>query len=114
MHKTLDTLAPAGTEAGAAELHDLYGRTMAGWNQGSGEAFAASWADDGHLVAFDPRRGEVIDRIRVPGGIFGTTANSSSRRRSLFSLKTVTTCSCDTGSAPSTPTSWSVTIEMFA
>jgi uncharacterized protein (TIGR02246 family) len=53
MHKTLDTLAPAGTEAGAAELHDLYGRTMAGWNQGSGEAFAASWADDGHLVAFD-------------------------------------------------------------
>ena len=47
-------------------------------------------------------------------GIFGMTAKSSSRRRSLFSLKTVTTCSCETGSAPSTPTSWSVTIEMFA
>ena len=48
------------------------------------------------------------------GGIFGTTAKSSSRRRSLFSLKAETTCSWETGSVPSTPTSWSVTIEMFA
>ena len=48
------------------------------------------------------------------GPIFGITANSSSRSRSLFSLKTCTTCSCVTGPAPSTPTSWSVTIEMFA
>jgi outer membrane protein assembly factor BamB len=29
------------------------------------------------LVAFDPRRGEVIDRMRVPGGIFGTTSAPS-------------------------------------
>jgi hypothetical protein len=29
-------------------------------------------------------------------------------------LDTVTTCSWETGSAPSTPTSWSVTMEMFA
>ena len=30
-----------------------------------------------HLVAFDPRRGEVIGRMRVPGGIFGTTSTPS-------------------------------------
>ena len=29
------------------------------------------------LVAFDPRRGEVIGRMRVPGGIFGTTSTPS-------------------------------------
>jgi uncharacterized protein (TIGR02246 family) len=26
---------------------------MAGWNQGSGEAFAAAFAEDGHLIGFD-------------------------------------------------------------
>jgi uncharacterized protein (TIGR02246 family) len=53
MHKTLTMLAPAGTEADTAELHDLYRRTIDGWNQGSGHAFAAGWAEDGHFVAFD-------------------------------------------------------------
>src|SRR4051812_46670790 len=53
MHKTLATLEPAGTEADTAELHDLYRSVMDGWNQGSGEAFAAGWAEDGHQIAFD-------------------------------------------------------------
>ena len=56
MHKTLAplaTLEPAGTGADPAELHDLYRRVLDGWNQGSGEAFAAGWADDGHQIAFD-------------------------------------------------------------
>lgn len=29
------------------------------------------------LVAFDPRRGEVVDRLQVPGGIFGSTSTPS-------------------------------------
>jgi uncharacterized protein (TIGR02246 family) len=59
MHKTfatpatLATLEPAGTEADTAELNDLYRSVMDGWNRGSGEAFAAGWADDGHQIAFD-------------------------------------------------------------
>jgi uncharacterized protein (TIGR02246 family) len=54
MHKTLNTLEPAaGSVTDAAALHALYARTMDGWNQGSGPAFAASWAADGHLIGFD-------------------------------------------------------------
>jgi uncharacterized protein (TIGR02246 family) len=31
----------------------LYTQLMDGWNKGSGEAFAAPFAEDGHLIAFD-------------------------------------------------------------
>jgi uncharacterized protein (TIGR02246 family) len=31
----------------------LYAQLMDGWNKGSGEAFAAPFAEDGHLIAFD-------------------------------------------------------------
>lgn len=34
-------------------VRDLYRELMAGWNQGSGAAFAAVFAEDGDLVAFD-------------------------------------------------------------
>lgn len=33
--------------------------------------------DAGTLVALDPVRGEVIDRMRIPGGVFGVTSTSS-------------------------------------
>jgi len=36
-----------------AAVRDLYEQLMEGWNQGSGEAFAAPFADDGDLIAFD-------------------------------------------------------------
>jgi uncharacterized protein (TIGR02246 family) len=39
--------------ADEAAVHDLYALLMAGWNRGSGEDFAAVFAEDGHLVAFD-------------------------------------------------------------
>ena len=34
-------------------VRDLYRELMDGWNRGSGEAFAAVFAEDGDLVAFD-------------------------------------------------------------
>ena len=43
--------APVHTDEAA--LHALYQRVMDGWNAGSGAAFAAAWADDGHLIGFD-------------------------------------------------------------
>ena len=36
-----------------AAVRSLYQQCMDGWNAGSGEAFAAAFAEDGHLVAFD-------------------------------------------------------------
>jgi uncharacterized protein (TIGR02246 family) len=36
-----------------ATVRDLYQKLMNGWNQGSGEAFAAVFTEDGDLVAFD-------------------------------------------------------------
>lgn len=47
-----------------AAVRALYLQMMDGWNKGSAEAFAASFAVDGHLVAFDgthfKRRDEII------------------------------------------------------
>lgn len=43
------TLNPADEEA----VRALYQQLMDGWNKGSGEAFAAVFAEDGDLVAFD-------------------------------------------------------------
>jgi len=36
-----------------ATVRDLYQKLMNGWKQGSGEAFAAVFTEDGDLVAFD-------------------------------------------------------------
>jgi uncharacterized protein (TIGR02246 family) len=36
-----------------AAVRALYQQLMDGWNQGSGEAFAAPFAEDGDLIAFD-------------------------------------------------------------
>jgi uncharacterized protein (TIGR02246 family) len=35
------------------QIRALHERLLDGWNQGSGEAFAAPFAEDAHLVAFD-------------------------------------------------------------
>ncbi len=39
-----------------AAVRGLYRRLMDGWNRGSGDAFAAAFAEDGDLVAFDGTR----------------------------------------------------------
>lgn len=36
-----------------ANVRGLYERLMDGWNQGNGESFAASFAEDGDLIGFD-------------------------------------------------------------
>lgn len=43
------TRNPADEEA----VRELYQQLVAGWNQGSGAAFAAAFTEDGDLVAFD-------------------------------------------------------------
>jgi uncharacterized protein (TIGR02246 family) len=48
------TRGPSETEAG--EVRALYTRAMDGWNLGSGEAFAAPFAEDADFVAFDGER----------------------------------------------------------
>ena len=45
---------PVGPSAAdEAALHALYQQVLDGWNKGSGEAFAAPFAEDGHQVGFD-------------------------------------------------------------
>jgi uncharacterized protein (TIGR02246 family) len=44
---------PATSHPDVAVVHALYQRALDGWNQGSGAAFAAAWAEDGHLIGFD-------------------------------------------------------------
>ena len=44
---------PASHSNDEAAVRALYTQAMEGWNTGSGEAFAAPFAEDGHLVAFD-------------------------------------------------------------
>lgn len=39
-----------------APVRALYAQLMDGWNKGSAEAFAAPFAEEGHLVAFDGTR----------------------------------------------------------
>jgi uncharacterized protein (TIGR02246 family) len=39
--------------ADEAAVRGLYQQLMDGWNRGSGDAFAAAFADDGDLIAFD-------------------------------------------------------------
>ncbi len=52
MNKTASLLDQAARTDEAA-IHALYQRAMDGWNQGSGAAFAAAWAEDGQLIGFD-------------------------------------------------------------
>lgn len=40
-------------DADAREARTLYARMLEGWNARSGEAFAASFAEDGEVVGFD-------------------------------------------------------------
>lgn len=60
--KTLQSQASRSGEEGI--VRSLYTQLMDGWNQGSGEAFAAPFAEDGHLVGFDGThfkgRGEIV------------------------------------------------------
>ncbi len=55
LHRTKPTRQePASTHsAEEAAVRALYQQLMAGWNQGSGDAFAAVFTEDGDLVAFD-------------------------------------------------------------
>ena len=43
----------ANYSADEAAVRNLYRRLLDGWNRGSGSAFAAPFAEDGDLVAFD-------------------------------------------------------------
>src|SRR5829696_6982462 len=45
--------ASANDSTDEAAVRALYQQLMDGWNQGSGEAFAAVFTEDGDLVAFD-------------------------------------------------------------
>src|SRR5215212_7457264 len=45
--------AAANDSADEAAVRALYQELMDGWNQGSGDAFAAVFTEDGDLVAFD-------------------------------------------------------------
>ena len=45
--------APDRQRTDEAAVRALYGQLMAGWNEGSADAFASVFADDGDLVGFD-------------------------------------------------------------
>jgi uncharacterized protein (TIGR02246 family) len=65
-HPTEELAMTETTTAIATEetaVRDVYQRLMAAWNQGSGEAFAAVFADDGHLVGFDGHHFKGRDEI---------------------------------------------------
>jgi uncharacterized protein (TIGR02246 family) len=44
---------PTSTTTDEAAFRALYQQAMDGWNRGSGETFAAPFAEDGDLVGFD-------------------------------------------------------------
>src|SRR5918994_4969308 len=55
LHRTKPTRekAAANHSAEEAAVRALYQQLMAGWNQGSGDAFAAVFTEDGDLIGFD-------------------------------------------------------------
>ena len=53
----------ANHSADEAAVRDLYRKMLGGWNEGSGAAFAAPFAEDGCLVAFDGTRFEGREEI---------------------------------------------------
>ena len=63
----------AASPSDVAEVRALYDRAMDGWNLGSGEAFAAPFADDCDFVAFDGVRFRGRDElIRFHDPLFKT------------------------------------------
>jgi len=55
LHRTMPTREEAAANHSADEtaVRALYQQLMDGWNQGSGDAFAAVFTEDGDLVGFD-------------------------------------------------------------
>ena len=55
LHRTLPTREEPAAHHSAEEaaVRALYQQLMAGWNQGSGDAFAAVFTEDGDLIGFD-------------------------------------------------------------
>jgi uncharacterized protein (TIGR02246 family) len=49
----IDPLSSTSTKADEDTIRSIYQQLMDGWNKGSGEAFAAPFAEDGDLVGFD-------------------------------------------------------------
>ena len=62
-----DTPEPGRRTADEVAVRALYDQLVAGWNAGDGTRFAAAFADDGELVAFDGthlRGRSVIERFQ--------------------------------------------------
>jgi uncharacterized protein (TIGR02246 family) len=53
MNENSQTLSSAAAAADEAVIRAIYQQLMDGWNAGSGDAFAASFEEDGDLVGFD-------------------------------------------------------------
>jgi uncharacterized protein (TIGR02246 family) len=49
----IESLSSTSTSADEVVIRSLYQQLMDGWNKGSGEAFAAPFAEDGDLVGFN-------------------------------------------------------------
>jgi uncharacterized protein (TIGR02246 family) len=52
-HNMIESPSSTSTTTDEVAIRSLYQQLMDGWNKGSGEAFAAPFADDGDLVGFD-------------------------------------------------------------
>jgi len=52
-HNMIEHPSSTSTSADEVAIRSLYQQLMDGWNKGSGEAFAATFAEDGDLVGFD-------------------------------------------------------------
>jgi uncharacterized protein (TIGR02246 family) len=62
--KHMETFHPKASQSeDEAAVRALYTRLMDGWNEGSGVSFAAPFASDGHLVAFDGTHFKSRDEI---------------------------------------------------
>jgi uncharacterized protein (TIGR02246 family) len=59
-----ETLQSQASQSGEeAIVRTLYTQLMDGWNKGSGEAFSAPFAEDGHLIGFDGKHFKGRDEI---------------------------------------------------
>src|SRR5215218_2944038 len=61
-------------------VRGLYSELMDGWNRGSGEDFAAVFAEDGDLVAFDGTHFEGRGDRPVPSGTLRQVAEGHAAR----------------------------------
>jgi uncharacterized protein (TIGR02246 family) len=64
-----DTVTGSSDEAA---IRDLYRQMMEAWNQNSGAAFAAVFAEDGDLVGFDGTHFKGGEEIAATHGCFRT------------------------------------------